>query len=384
MNLKYPQYDVFVETAGTHDASVSMAQDVDAVGDILLTTQEEIQKLAKNGFIENLNKTDVSWVKNNNCKQSVNAVTYNKLIYGFPVSISSGYFLLYDKSVIKNPNSLEKIISDCKKKNKKFVMDLNNAWYNAAFFNSVGVGPTYNVDSKWVPTSVESNYGTSKGVIALREIIELINSTVYDGDTVSSKYLQQTAAMVSGSWDKKELKELWGNNYACAKLPEYRGVNGKKYQLSSYGGYNIFVINRYSKCPKKIKMELVKFLSNESSQLEFYKECGYTPSNLNTQKNKMIKKDKEVCALIEQSKYAVPQLTMGTSYWSVMGTIIDDVLEKKFNKKSSNAQLLKYLMNKDKLLKKQFEQITLCLATINLDKSLRRIAGMHRRKCQQS
>ena len=62
-----------------------------------------------------------------------------------------------------------------------------------------------------------------------------------------------------------------------------------------------------------------------------------------------------MCALIEQSKYAVPQLTMGTSYWSVMGTIIDDVLEKKFNKKSSNAQLLKYLMNKDKLLKKQFE-----------------------------
>ena len=45
----------------------------------------------------------------------------------------------YDKSVVTDPTSLDKIVADCEAAGKGVYMEINSGWYQPAFFGSLTV-----------------------------------------------------------------------------------------------------------------------------------------------------------------------------------------------------------------------------------------------------
>ena len=95
----------------------------------------------------------------------------------------NGYFMIYDSSVIpaEHVDSLEDIIADCEAAGRGFSMELEtSAWYNVAFFFATGCHSnwTMSADGKSFE-SVDDDFNSDNGVIALKGMKKLLNSTAY-------------------------------------------------------------------------------------------------------------------------------------------------------------------------------------------------------------
>ena len=70
-----------------------------------------------------------NFVSTSNDAGAVGAATMGDAIYAFPVTSDNGYFMYYDKSVVTDPTSLEKIVEDCEAAGKGVYMEINSGWY---------------------------------------------------------------------------------------------------------------------------------------------------------------------------------------------------------------------------------------------------------------
>ena len=102
-----------VEAVGEGDAATSMTTDIEAGADLFCFAQDQTARLIQAGALQKLGTAAADFVKNNNDKASVTAVTSGEGLYGYPLTSDNGYFMYYDKSVIKEEDvdSMEAIIA---------------------------------------------------------------------------------------------------------------------------------------------------------------------------------------------------------------------------------------------------------------------------------
>ena len=154
-------------------------------------------------------------------------------MYAYPLTSDNGYFLYYDKSVVTDPSNMEQILADCEAAGKNFYMEINNGWYQPAFFFGAGCTLTYGVDNAGVINSMDCNYASENGVKALKAMIKLAQSPAFvNGSSVSSA--TNLGAIVDGTWDAGAVQAQLGENYAAVKLPTVDG-----FQLGGFGGFKM-------------------------------------------------------------------------------------------------------------------------------------------------
>ena len=209
---------------GEGDAASNMLTDVEAGADIFGFPQDQLARLvAANALIE-LSDENVAKVTAENDAGSVAAATMAGTVYAFPMTSDNGYFLFYDKSVITDPSNLEAIIAACEAAGKSFYYDLRSGWYMPAFFFGAGCTLTYDTDDAGAFTKCNIDYASDKGVGAMKALIQLAKSPAFvNGSSVSNA--TNAAAIIDGPWDVTAAKEMFGENYACAKLPTVK-ING--------------------------------------------------------------------------------------------------------------------------------------------------------------
>ncbi|MDY2590136.1 MAG: extracellular solute-binding protein, partial [Agathobacter sp.] len=111
---KGADYTVTVESVGEGDAATNMITDVQAGADIYAFAQDQLTRLVAAGALQQWNETGYDeWIKSANEAGAVEAAIVGDNIYAFPFTADNGYFLYYDKSVVTDPSSLEKIVEDC-------------------------------------------------------------------------------------------------------------------------------------------------------------------------------------------------------------------------------------------------------------------------------
>ena len=262
-NPNYKGFSVTIEAVGEGDAATNMITDVTAGADIYGFAQDQLARLVSAGAIAPVNAC-ADWIKENNDAGAAGAATIGGTTYAFPLTSDNGYFLYYDKSVISDASTLEGIIADCEKAGKGFYMEINSGWYQTAFFFATGCKLEYGLDSEGNFNSANISYASDEGVKALKAIVNLHKSTsFYNGSVVSNA--ANAAAVVSGTWDSGAAQDMFGANYACAKLPTFN-VDGKDYQMSGFGGFKLLGIKPQTDSKKYIVcQDLAKFLSNEES-----------------------------------------------------------------------------------------------------------------------
>lgn len=307
-------YTVTIEPMGEGEAAGNMITDIEAGADVFAFAQDQLARLVAAGAVTTINGDYATFVSTSNDEGAVNASKVGEEYYAFPITSDNGYFLMYDKSVISDPSTLEGIIADCEAANKNFYFD-TGSWYQPAFFFGAGCTLTFDTDTEGNFTGINIDYASENGVRALKAITQMVSSKIYqDGSDVGKAV--NWAAIVTGTWNSTAAKEVLGENYACAKLPTAT-VDGVTFQLGGFGGYKLMGVKPQAEMGKLVVcMELAKYLSDTDAQLVRYNALGWGPSNLAAKQDSAVQADEALSALDEQLQYTIPQGQYPGDYWS--------------------------------------------------------------------
>ncbi len=340
------KYSVTVTAMSEDNSATQMLTDVEAGADIFGFAQDQLARLVAAGALSPLGGDFLTGVQNNNDEGSVKAATLQEKIYAYPQTSDNGYFMYYDKSVIKDPSELENILEDCKAAGKKFYMNMQSGWYNVTFFFGAGAEISYDVDKSGNITKCNSTLATEKGVTALKGMVALTSHPAYaQSENASSKFNPKggdAAALISGVWDSEVISKFLGENYGAAKLPTYT-VNGTKYQMGSFGGYKMIGVKPQKDSEKLVFCHaLAAFLSGEEMQTVRFKEKGWGPSNKNAQSLQAVKDNIALSALASQLEHSVAQGQYPNEFWNIMEAFGTDLNSGKFAA-NTDEQLLNAL-----------------------------------------
>ena len=323
-NPEFADFEVIVEPVGEGDAASNVLTDLDASADIFGFPQDQLARLVAAGALVELEDSVAEKVAAENDAGSVAAATMAGLMYAYPMTSDNGYFLYYDKSVISDPGSLDAIIADCEAAGKGFYMEINSGWYQPAFFFGAGCTLTYDADDSGAFTACNIDYASEAGLGALKAMIALHKSPAFNnGSSVSNA--TNAAAIVDGTWDAGAAKELFGENYACAKLPTFN-CNGVETQLSGFGGFKLLGVKPQTDDDKLAFCDaLAYFLASGEIQLGRFKAVGWGPSNLEAKASEAVQADEALSALGEQLAFDNPQGQYPGDYWSLATALGDSV-----------------------------------------------------------
>ena len=331
-NPEFADMTVSVEAVGEGDAASKVITDVDAAADIFGFAQDQLARMVAAGAVEVVEPGNAEIVKAENDAGAVAAVTTGDELYAYPLTSDNGYFLYYDSSVISDPSTLEGILADCEAAGKSFYMEINSGWYQTAFFFGAGCTLTYDSDNDGNLTACNADYASENGLKALKSMIMLANSPAFvNGSSVSNA--TNVAAIVDGTWDSEAAKELFGENYAAAKLPTVDG-----YQLSGFGGFKMLGVKPQTDEAKLAACDaLAAWLSSGDVQLARYEALGWGPSNLEAQQSDAVKADVALSALAEQLQYTIPQGQYPGDYWSLATGLGDNIIGHKYDDADDDA-----------------------------------------------
>jgi arabinogalactan oligomer/maltooligosaccharide transport system substrate-binding protein len=322
-----------------------MITDVAGGADIYGFAQDQISRLVSAGALQPVVGDYATWIEENNDEGSTGAAKVGDLTYAFPMTSDNGYFLYYDSSVVTDPTSLEQIVADCEAAGKNFYFEINSGWYQPAFFFGTGATITYDTDTDANFTACNINYASDAGVVALKEIIELASSKSFqNGSSVDNA--TNLAAIVDGTWDAESAKKVFGDNYACAKLPSFVGSDGNTYQLGGFSGFKLLGIKPQEEEGKlALCYKLAQYLTSAETQTARFESVGWGPSNTEAQASDAVKADVALSALAEQIQFDMPQGNYPGDYWSLATSLGDTVISGDLNSSTSDEDLLKTLQD---------------------------------------
>lgn len=283
--------------------------------DVYTTTDGDIQSIVAGGAASPVLNPDE--IKANNLESSVEAVTINDTIYGYPITADNGYFLYYNKKYISadDAKSLDKILNIAAKNKKKFAMDWSSGWYLYSFYGQTGLKVGLNEDGVTNFCDWNSTKNSITGADVANALMRIGRNKGFANTPDWIKGIQkgEVIACVSGVWDESTIKSAWGQNYAASKLPTYTCA-GKQIQMSCYFGYKMLGINPYSDNIEWAH-KLADYISNEENQKLRFEMRGQGPSNINASKSDKVKEAQAVQAVLAQSEFSELQ-RLGGNFWT--------------------------------------------------------------------
>ena len=338
-NPDYAGMTVSIEPVGEDDAASNMITDVEGGADIYGFAQDQLARLVAAGALEVVAPENEEIIAAENDAGSVGAVKLGGTMYAYPMTSDNGYFLYYDKSVVKDPTSLEAILADCEAAGKNFYMEINSGWYQTAFFFGAGCTLTYDTDTEGNLVGINCNYASENGVKALKAMINMAKSPAFvNGSSASAA--TNIGAIVDGTWDANAMQEALGENFAAAKLPVADG-----FQLGGFGGFKMLGIKPQVDEAKLAACDaLALYLTSGDVQLARYNAVQWGPSNLTAQQNEAVQANEALAALGAQLAYTMPQGQYPGEYWTLASALGDDILADKLDN-ATDEELLAVLQN---------------------------------------
>lgn len=324
-------YSITYNVVSEADAAGTITTDVSAGADVYAFANDQLLVLQRAGALAQVGGSYLEDIRANNSASSVEAATFDGKVYAYPYSDDNGYFLYYDKSKVDSPETLAGILEDCAASGSKFIFDLDNSWYDAAFFFGAGASyeVTYNSDGSVNTVACDFDDAT-KGTTAGKAMIELANSSAFlngDDNSITAELTGGTfGAAVSGTWNAKVISETLGENYAACKLPTFE-VDGQTYQMGSFAGCKLYGVNPTSDHLADAH-RLAAFLSGEEMQQKRYDDMQIGPSNTKVAASDAVKANIALAALADQAQYATAQIAVPGGFWTAVEAFGQEVVAK--------------------------------------------------------
>ena len=308
------KYTFEVSGMSEADAASQVLTDVALAPDLYCFAQDQLARLVQAQALAAPGVQATANVKASNDSISVSAASVAGTLYAYPLTSDNGYYMYYDKSVVKNPDDLASIVADCEAADKNICFELENAWYTASFFMATGCVSNWTMSEEGKFTSVTDTWNSEAGIIAMRGMQIVTKSENYLN---SSSEFTNAGIVVTGIWNANTAQEKLGENFAVADLPSFT-VDGETYHLASFSGNKLMGVKPQADSDKLAMLhQLAQYLTNKECQLERYNEFQWGPSNLEAQADPDVKANVSLAALAEQNKFAVPQGNIHGSWWDI-------------------------------------------------------------------
>ncbi len=305
-----------IEGVTEADAGSQVIADVASAPDIYCFAQDQLVRLVQAAALAAPGKGAQATVTEANDAGSVAAASVAGTIYAYPLTSDNGFFMYYDTSVISDEQveDLAAIVAACESSNLKFRYALENAWYNAGFFFAAGCHSSWTVDAAGEYTSVDDDFNSDAGLIAMKGMQILAKSPCYESN---ADIFTDAAVVISGTWAAADAAAHFGENLGVTDLPSFT-VDGNTYHLGSYSGYKLMGVKPQADAKKAaVLSKLAQYLTNEECQLARFNKFGWGPSNVAAQANEAVAADATLVALAQQNVYAVPQGQIHGSWWDI-------------------------------------------------------------------
>ena len=275
-----------------------------------------------------LNTAEVISANGGSDSGAIRCATTDGKLFAYPKTASNGYFLYYNSKYFteEDVKSLDRILEVAQNAGKKVTIDYTSGWYIYSFFKGVGLSVDLNDDGLTNTCTWNSSDGQYTGKDVAEAMLRIAQHPAFvsGGDDDFKAFIRsgEVIAGINGAWNSTLVQEVFGEDYAAAKLPEYT-VKGDSVQMCSFVGYKMIGVNSATKYPEW-SMRLAEWLTNEKSQTERFKQRGEAPSNVNAAKSPDVASAPAIRALNEQSAYGFPQ-NVGGAFWQpayVFGTTI--------------------------------------------------------------
>jgi len=318
---------VTVDPVSESQAAGDMITDVKAGADIFCFAQDQLARLVQAKALSPIPGEVKARLAKNNDAGAVKAGTTAGEMYSYPLTSDNGYFMFYDKSVVKEEHlgDIMAILDDCADANKKFSYAIQgNGWYTGGVFFGAGCHSSWVTNQGGFFVSVDDDF-KDKGLIAAKAIKQIINHPAYNGQDAdkAARFNDPTpsAVVVSGTWDVGVAKAALGENYGAAELPSVT-VDGKTFHLGSFSGNKLMGVKPQEDGNKLAVCNLLaEYMTLGKAQLQRFEKLGWGPSNVNAQKDEKVQKDEALSALAAQSAYAVPQGQIQGDWWTIVATL---------------------------------------------------------------
>lgn len=297
---------------GEADAQARYLEDPAAAADVFSFPDDQIITLVQADALYEVTRNREAIVAAN-AAGTIDAASYNGVLYGYPMTADNGYYLYYDKSVLteEDVKTLDGILAAAEKAGKSVHMDISNGWYLASFF--LGNGCTLTLDAEG---NQLCDFNSPNGLAAAEAIRAFCNHPAFitgDDSVLQGGIGDTICAGVSGPWTSASIKEKLGENFGAVKLPTFT-CNGEQVQMGSFLGCRILGVNTQTAHPVEAMM-LAEYLTSEEVQIRRFEVLGYGPSNINAAAFETVASDPALKALAAQSAFAISQHVLG-SYWT--------------------------------------------------------------------
>ena len=305
-----------IEGVTEADAGSKVVADVASAPDIYCFAQDQMARLVQAAALAGPSGDVAALITAENDAGSVAAASVAGTLYAYPMTSDNGYYLYYDTSIIseEDADSLEAIIAACEANNVKFRYALENAWYTASFFFATGCHSNWTMNESGEFTSVDDNFNSEAGLVAMKGMEKLAKSSCYDSN---ADIFTDAGAIVTGIWNANAAAEHFGENLGATDLPAFE-VDGTSYHLGSYSGNKLMGVKPQSDAKKGAVLSLLaQYLTNEECQLKRYELYQWGPSNLKAQASEAVQANVSLAALAKQNAYGQPQGQIHGSWWDI-------------------------------------------------------------------
>ena len=305
-----------IEGVTEADAGSKVVADVVTAPDIYCFAQDQLARLVQASALAAPGKAASEAIVAANDAGSVAAATVAGTLYAYPMTSDNGYYMYYNTSLIseEDAESLEKIIEICEQNNLKIRYALENAWYTASFFFATGCHSNWTMNEAGQFTAVDDDFNSDKGLIAMKGMQKLAQSTCYDSN---ADIFTDAAVVISGIWAAGDAEAHFGENYGATDLPSFE-VDGTSYHLGSFTGNKLMGVKPQTDGKKGAVLSLLaQYLTGEECQNQRYAQFQWGPSNKTAQANEAVQSNVALAALAKQGEYGTPQGQIHGSWWDI-------------------------------------------------------------------
>lgn len=323
------------------DAADKVLNDVESGPDVYSFASDQINKLFAAGALARVGGETERNVIANNTPGSIDAASFKingeDQLWAYPMTGDNCYFVYYDKRVFTEESllaSLDSMLDTAAAAGKTVHFKLNDdGWYLSSFFFAnpdLKYEVTY--DDAMVEQSVSINFNEAGGLEAMKAIRNYVAHDSLVVQTDDSKIIAaftdgSAAAAVTGTWNRKAISDLLGENMGVCKLPTAM-IAGEQTQLSGFMGYKLVGVNGFSK-NKGEAHKLAEWLTNEQNQLIRFQQRGFGPTNKNLASLPEVLNDPVISVVLEQGQFNRAQKSVPGNYWTPMGSLITPLVTAK-------------------------------------------------------
>lgn len=272
---------------------------------------------------------------------AVDAVTYNRVLYGYPKSIES-VALIYNKKLIKAaPKTWDDVIRLSKVKtihnptNRRYAA----IWPNGAYFNHIFIGSNGGFIFKGRTDRNTIGLNSPGTVKSLSEYLKVRNALFpanlkvasIDYSFANAAFESGRAAMtINGPWAIKGYQDK-GINIGVANIPSF----GREV-ARPFSGVRAYYVSSKAMYPKAAQI-FASWATEYWAQLELYKADKGIPATSSVANSTLVKKDPIILGFMNQFRVSTPMPSipeMG-AFWSNGDAMLADVFDKKLTPKAA-------------------------------------------------